>query len=157
MKVYRLESIETGFGPFTTFDDNEDCLAPVEWIHSHYPPHGCSPKVRQMFANWKSTYNYIEDGKYLPDEFRFAFTSKYLLRRCFKGYNNKKYRDLFVLKIYDIDTSDNSLFLKLPNGQIIFSIDAIKVDSLTWFTPTMKRKHGFIFDLSWELINEHYL
>lgn len=151
MKVYRLENIKSGFGPFTTFEDGK-CLAPAVWIYSHDPPCRGSNEVREIFSKWKRRYGYDDCSTYLPDEFRFAFKTKTLLNQCLKGHTRKRYKSIFVLKVYNIDTSDDSLFLKLPDGQVIFSVKAVKVDSLFWVTPTMNRNNVFISDLAWEVL-----
>ena len=112
MKVYRLEHIKSGKGPFTEYVEG----LYVSWLDSHYPPMDiCSP-VHHEYLRWIDS---ITPGRTeLPFCCYFAFISLYQLKKCFRGYKN--YPQLALME-YTIDTTDDSDFCILSDGQVIFS------------------------------------
>ena len=112
MKVYRLENVKTGFGPFYTHGYG----VPDRWRGTHEPPEW---QFRELFYEWRKKYKYRYLGyKQLPFRFRFGFQSLIQLKHCFPGY--EKFTDL-VIKEYIIDTKSPKHCLILPDGQVIFS------------------------------------
>lgn len=112
MKVYRLEHIKSGKGPFTEYVEG----LYVSWLDSHYPPMDiCSP-VHHEYLRWIDS---ITPGRTeLPFCCYFAFTTLKQLKKCFRGYEN--YPQLALME-YTIDTADDSDFCILSDGQVIFS------------------------------------
>lgn len=110
MKVYRLEVGESGLGPFF------GCLypRPSSWGNSHLGPFDFTEYSEWIAKHFpKNKFSCFVPGDYL-----FAFNSLEKLEECFPGYEN--YCEL-ILKEIIIDTSQNSFFLVLPDGQVLFS------------------------------------
>lgn len=110
MKVYRLEVGQSGLGPFL------GCLysRPSSWGNSHLDPFDFMEYSEWIAKHFpKNKFSCFVPGNYL-----FAFNSLEKLKECFPGYEN--YHEL-ILKEIIIDTSQDSFFLVLPDGQVLFS------------------------------------
>lgn len=110
MKVYRLEVGNSGLGPFL------GCLysRPSSWGNSHSGPFDFM-EYREWIAKHFPEKRYT---CFVPGDHKFGFNSLEKLKKCFPGYEN--YPTL-ILKEIMIDTSEDSFFLVLPDGQVMFS------------------------------------
>lgn len=115
MKVYRIEDIETGEGPFRgKWED----IIPQSWWDSHQPPHAEDSRDYKLFRNWRKDSELPLFGL-LPKGYRFAFTTVEQVITCFPGFETI---EGLVLKEYTIKVIDPSSFCKLSDGQIVFSV-----------------------------------
>ena len=115
MKVYRIEDVETGEGPFR---GKWEKTIPQSWWETHKPPHADDSIDYQVFTDWKERWDLPKWGL-LPDEYRFAFDDIGLLIDCFPGFEEI---GGLVLKEYTIETLVPESFCRLRDGQVIFSV-----------------------------------
>lgn len=112
MKVYRLEHKRYGLGPFTS-----GVGIPEKWYDSHESPMRALGELGNTFTKWRRS---IDDGtSFIPEKYKFSFSSLSKLESCFNGY--QKFEE-FILKELVIDIRDPLSYCILPDGQVIFSV-----------------------------------
>lgn len=115
MKVYRIEDVETGEGPFR---GKWERIIPQSWWETHEPPQADDSINYRTFTDWKEQWELPEWGL-LPEEYRFAFTSIEQLIDCFPGFEDL---EGLILKEYTIEILAPKSYCILLDGQVIFSI-----------------------------------
>lgn len=112
MKVYRLEHKKSGLGPFTS-----GVGIPTKWYDSHVSPMRNYGPIGIHFIEWRES---LEIGdSFLPEKYKFSFSSLSKLETCFEGYKDI---EGLVLKELVIDICDPQSHCILPDGQVIFSV-----------------------------------
>lgn len=118
MKVYRLESLITGGGPF--FDLGPK--TPNEWRNTHEPPDSGRTISSKVFKKWRERNNLHQNGRKLPKRYKFSFTTIEQLIDCFPGFEDLPH---FRLKEYEINPKRDKDYCILPDGQIVFSYTTV--------------------------------
>ena len=125
MKIYRLEVVGTGRGPF-----REDVPYPDKWKDTHFAPHDHRNTSYHTYKEWLKTHyptNYA-----FPKEFHFGFVTLAHLTLAFDGW--EKLED-FVLMECEIDITNKEDFLILSDGQVMYRKLLSKIDITEEFRP----------------------